>query len=630
MVRVLFVCIKNAGRSQIAEAFAHHLGAGQVEAFSAGSQPASTLNPVVVQALEERGLSVAGSRPKGFADLPAQPFDVVVTMGCGDACPTYPGARRLDWAIADPKDQPLERVRQIRDQIEAHVRALLAEAAPVAPMDAHNQTLLANVHPPDWVNPTPKGRYHLVVIGAGTAGLVTAAGAAALGAKVALIERHLLGGDCLNVGCVPSKAVIRASRAAADVAQAGEFGVQVPAGVKVDFGAAMTRMRQIRAQISHHDSAAHLKAQGVDVYLGQARFIGPEALEVSGQTLRFSRAVIATGARAVHPKIPGLAEAGFLTNETVFNLTERPRHLAVIGGGPIGCELAQAFRRLGSDVTLFHHGAHLLDREDADAAEIVQRAFIREGIHLVFKAKVARVEQRGTEKVLLHETDGHAQPVVVDEILVGAGRAPNVEGLNLEAVGVRYDPKQGITVDDFLRTANPRIYAAGDICMAWKFTHAADAAARIVIENALFRGRKRLSRLVMPWCTYTDPEIAHVGLYERDAQERGIAVTTFVRSFRDVDRAVADGEEEGLVKIHVRRGTDQILGATIVARHAGEMMNELTLAITAKIGLGRLASVIHPYPTQAEAIRQLSDAYQATRLTPVVKRLLKGWLAWTG
>lgn len=503
------------------------------------------------------------------------------------------------------------------------------QQARVLPDDEYNQALVANVYPPDWTNPTPRGRYHLVVIGAGTAGLITAAGAAGLGARVALVERHLMGGDCLNVGCVPSKCIIRSSRVIGELRDAGRFGVRVD-GAEVDFGAVMRRMRQLRARISANDSAArYAQEKAVDVYLGEARFSGSDMVEVGGRTLRFKQAVIATGARAAEPPIPGLGEVGFLTNETVFSLTARPRRLAVIGAGPIGCELAQAFQRLGCEVTLLNDTAHILNREDADAAEIVQRAFVREGIRLVLSAEVLSARRDGGDKVLRFRHAGGEEEVRVDEILVGAGRAPNVEGLNLEGVGVEYDQRQGVKVDDHLRTTNRRILAAGDICMAWKFTHAADFAARIVIQNALFFGRKRLSALHMPWCTYTDPEIAHVGLYERDAAQRGLAVDTYVRPFGEVDRAIADGEEDGFVKVLAKQGSGEILGATVVARHAGEMISELTLAMVAKVGLGTLASVIHPYPTQADAIRQIGDMYNRTRLTPTVKRLFKGLLALT-
>jgi pyruvate/2-oxoglutarate dehydrogenase complex dihydrolipoamide dehydrogenase (E3) component len=505
------------------------------------------------------------------------------------------------------------------------------ESELIAPFDVHNVRLVSYVHPPGWQNPTPAPCYNLVVIGAGTAGLVTAAGAAGLGAKVALIEKHLLGGDCLNVGCVPSKALIRSARAVFDANGGGPFGVRMASPAQVDFPAVMERMRKLRADLSPHDSAERFRKLGVDVFLGKARFAGPNTIEVGGQTLRFKRAVIATGARAIAPPIPGLADAGYQTNETVFNVTQCPARLAVIGGGPIGCELAQAFHRLGSRVVLLHKNAHLLDREDTQAAGIVQRAFIREGITLCLDAKVTRVDRKGGGKVIWYESQGKETSVVVDEILIGTGRAPNVEGLSLEAVGVKCDRSKGVLVNDRLQTTNPRVYAAGDVCLNWKFTHAADFSARIVIQNALFLGRKKASALTMPWCTYTDPEIAHVGLYESrvcGTLGRGIEVDTYVREFKEVDRAVLDGEEDGFVKFHVRKGRDEILGATIVARHAGEMISEVSVAMTAGIGLGKLASVIHPYPTQAEALRQCGDAYNRTRLTPTVKKWMDRWLAW--
>ncbi len=496
----------------------------------------------------------------------------------------------------------------------------------LVPDDRYNQVLVANVSPPGWENPQPSGRYNLVVIGAGTAGLVTAAGAAGLGAKVALIEKHLLGGDCLNYGCVPSKSIIRSSRSAQDVRLACNFGVLVPEGMEVDFPAVMERMRRLRSQISVHDSAMRFKELGVDLFLGQAHFAGKDSVEVEGQTLLFSKAVITTGARAVEPPIEGIAEAGYLTNETVFSLTERPERLAVIGGGPIGCELAQTFQRLGSRVTIIHRGNHLLEREDTDAARILQDAFLREGIQLLLRAKPVKISLADHGAVILYEKDGKEQRLAVDKILAGVGRAPNVEGLNLEAAGVRYDKNNGVIVNDRLQTTNPRIFAAGDICLKYKFTHTADATARIVIQNALFLGYKKLSALTIPWTTFTDPEIAHVGINETDARESGIEVDTFVRRLGDVDRAIVDGEEDGFVKVHVKRGTDRILGATIVARHAGEMISEISLAMVNGLGLKAIANVIHPYPTQAEAIRQVADMYNRTRLTPFAKNVFSFWL----
>ena len=499
----------------------------------------------------------------------------------------------------------------------------------ISPMDEYNTTLVGNVHPPEWVNPQPAERYNLVVIGAGTAGLVTAAGAAGLGARVALIERHLMGGDCLNVGCVPSKCIIRSSRVIGEVRDAARFGIHVPDGVEADFPAVMERMRRLRARISVVDGAQTFRDQkGVDVFIGDGRFTGNDTIEVGGSTLRFKRAVIATGARAAAVPIAGLEEAGYLTNETIFELTKCPSRLIVIGGGPIGCEMAQAFQRLGSQVTLVDMADHILSREDTDAAAVVQKSFDRDGVELVLSATTVSARREGDERILVVEQGGAEREIRGDQILVGVGRAPNVDGLGLEAVGVEHG-KQGVVVDDNLRTTNPQIFAAGDVCMKYKFTHTADFAARIVIQNTLFFGSKKLSALQVPWCTYTEPEIAHVGMYEHDARASGIEIDTYTQPMEDVDRAIADGEEDGFVKIHCRKGSDEIVGATIVARHAGDMISELTLAIVGKVGLGTIASVIHPYPTQAEAIRKLGDAYNRTRLTPFVKRLFERFLAWT-
>jgi pyruvate/2-oxoglutarate dehydrogenase complex dihydrolipoamide dehydrogenase (E3) component len=496
------------------------------------------------------------------------------------------------------------------------------------PDTQENRLLTDNVHPSGWGNPEPAPRYNLVVIGGGTAGLVCAAGAAGLGAKVALVERDLLGGDCLNVGCVPSKALIRASRAVFDARFSDSFGVRGADGIAADFAAVMERMRRLRAGISGHDSARRFRDDlGVDVFLGEGRFVGRDAVEVAGKRLRFARCAVCTGARAATPPMAGLAEAGYLTNETVFSLTELPPRLAVIGSGPIGCELAQTFARFGSRVTIIERGAQILGREDRDAAAVLQAAFVREGIHLEFAAKILNVEKRAAEKVLHLERQGETFDLTVDAILVGIGRAPNVEGLNLEAAGIEYD-KSGVKVNDRLRTSNPHVYAAGDICSQYKFTHMSDAQARILIANALFMGRQKNSALTIPWCTYTDPEIAHVGMYQADAEARGIEVATFTVPFSEVDRAVLDGEAEGFARVHVRKGSDEILGATVVARHAGEMINEITLAIVSRSGLSAVGKTIHPYPTQAEALKKLADAYNRTRLTPRVRRLLESWLKW--
>jgi pyruvate/2-oxoglutarate dehydrogenase complex dihydrolipoamide dehydrogenase (E3) component len=496
------------------------------------------------------------------------------------------------------------------------------------PFDAYNQLLVNNVHPADWANPEPAGRYNLVVLGAGTAGLVSAAGAAGLGARVALVERDFMGGDCLNVGCVPSKALIAAARVAATVRNAGDYGVEVPPGTRVNFAAVMERMRRLRASLSPTDSAARFRSLGVDVFLGSGQFTGPDTVEVAGKGLRFRRAVIATGARASTLPIPGLADAGYLTNETVFALTELPRRLAVIGAGPIGCELAQAFARFGSSVTVLEVAPHILPLEDRDAAALVEDSLARDGIRFVVDCKIHDVQNQDGDRVLRIETGGQKSEVRADAILVGGGRTPNVEGLNLEAAGVTYDAKQGVHVNDRLQTSNPNVYAAGDVCSRYKFTHLSDAHARIVLQNALFFGRAKASALILPWCTYTDPEIAHVGLYEHEAQKQGIAIDTIRQDLAHVDRTVLDGATAGFVKVHLAKGKGQILGATIVAAHAGDLISEITLAMVGKLGAGTLAKTIHPYPTQAEAIKKVGDAYNRTRLTPFVKGLFQKWLAW--
>jgi len=513
---------------------------------------------------------------------------------------------------------------------EANEVSVMGAAPRILPDDAHNQALLRNTRPLHWVNPTPRGRYNLVVIGSGTAGLTAAAGCATMGGRVALIERHLTGGDCLVMGCVPSKGMISAARAAAMVLRkAADYGVQVPPGSTVDFPAVMERMRRLRARISLADSVQRLTEMGVEVFLGSGRFVARDAVDVNGTRLVFSRAVIATGAHAARPPIPGLEEAGCLTNETLFELTELPKRFVVIGGGPIGCEMAQTFQRLGSRVTVIDTASHLLVREDADAAEIVQRAFVREGIQLVFKAKVTRVDVRAGQKIVVVEHEGQTSNVACDAILVGVGRVPNTEGLNLDAAGIRYG-NTGVPVNDFLQTSNPRIFAAGDICAPFQFTHTASALGRMAMVNALFAKPfgGRMSRLVVPWCTYTDPEIAHVGLYERQAKERGERVTTLTVPLADNDRAILDGEDEGFMRVHLREGTERILGATVVAAHAGDLLTYFTLAMSMGKGLSTLAGPIYPYPTQAEAIKRLANLQLQTKLSPTLKRLLAQCLAW--
>ena len=496
------------------------------------------------------------------------------------------------------------------------------------PGDPFDEALRALVHPPAWPNPPAQSRYDLVVVGAGTGGLVSAAIGAALGARVALVERHLMGGDCLNVGCVPSKAILAAARAWTD-ARGAAARVGGPAATgDGHFGAVMERMRRLRAELAPVDSAARFRELGVDVIFGEAVFTGRDRLVVADRALSFRRAIVASGARAAAPPIPGLADAGYLTNETIFTLIDRPPRMAVIGAGPIGCELAQAFARLGVGVTLLSREPQLLPREDPEAAAVVARSLARDGVRYISSADILSVDRAGPERRLRVRHLGAAgadgiETLAVEVVLVAAGRLPNVEGMGLAAAGVAVGPR-GVQVDDRLRTSNRRIYAVGDVSTRFRFTHMADAEARLAVANALFwgMGGGRVSRLVVPWCTYTTPEVAHVGLTAADAAARGAGVETITVPMREVDRAVLDGATEGFVRLHLARGSDRILGATIVAEHAGDLLAEITLAMTRRLGLGALGATIHPYPTRGEAVRKAADQWRRHRLTPRARRFL--------
>lgn len=494
----------------------------------------------------------------------------------------------------------------------------------VVPTDEHNRTLVENVHPEGWENPTPEGRYNLVVLGAGTGGLISAVVAASLGARVALIERHLMGGDCLNVGCVPSKGVISAARAFQGVRESPNFGVRLAGEPEIEFSAVMERMRRIRTEISHHDSAKRYRDEiGVDVYLGEGRFTSKDSIEVDGRTLRFARAIIATGARAAVPQIPGLEEAGYLTNENLFTLTELPKRFAVVGSGPIGCEIAQSFARFGSQVEVVEMADRILPREDEDVAQIVAERFREEGVNLRTSTGLEGVSRRGEARVL-HLAGG--EELEVDQLLVAIGRAPNVVGIGLEEAGVAFDKRRGVSVNSYLQTTNRRIYAVGDVGYQYKFTHAAEATAGIAVQNALFLRTKKVDSLVVPWCTYTAPEVAHVGISESEAAGGNSGIITYTHDLGTVDRARLEGAR-GLVKLHASP-KGKLLGATIVAEHAGEMIGELVLAIEKGLKLSDLNGVIHPYPTQAEAIKRAAAGPLKAKLTPRVKGVLNRWMAW--
>ena len=495
--------------------------------------------------------------------------------------------------------------------------------------DSHDRLLLQQVRPADWINPPPASRYHLVVLGGGPAGLVTAAAAAGLGARVALVESGLLGGDCLVHGCVPSKALLAAAHQATTVQRSSEYGVRIDGDVQVDFEAVMARVRRLRSEISPHDSAARFRSLGVDVFFAHGRFSGPNSIDADGTRLNFSRAVIATGSRPAVPQIPGLSDAGCLTSDTLFQLTKLPQRLAVIGGGPIGVEMAQAFASCGAAVTLIESGPRLLPRDDPDASALLYDRLVRtHSIRILTNARITTVTRQGSERLLSVQTvGGEVTDVTCDELLVAAGRIPRVEGLQAELAGIQTDPRQGVVVNDRLQTTNPAVYAAGDICSDRRFTHAADFMARIVVRNCLFGGRARASRLLIPWCTCTSPEIAHVGI-TAEAAATDSAISTLTQPFSSNDRSVLEGQTEGFVRVHFRRGSDQILGATVVGERAGDLISEITVAMSAGFGLKRLANVIHPYPTHADAIRRLGDQYNRARLTPFVQRLFRTWIRW--
>lgn len=501
---------------------------------------------------------------------------------------------------------------------------------PLLPQDdPHNQLLLQHVRPPDWVNPKPASCYHLVVIGGGTAGLVSAAAAAGLGAKVALVESRLMGGDCLVNGCVPSKALLAAARQATRIRRAKEFGIRIEGHVHVDFHAVMERLRRLRAQISPHDSAERFRNLGVDVFFAQARFKSPNAIDADGTTLNFARAIIATGSQPTRPQIDGLTPTDYLTSDSLFNLTQLPQQLAVIGGGPIGAEMAQAFAACGSAVTLIEAGPRLLPRDDPDAAELLlQHLTNQHGIRILLNTKVTAASRRDSQLILALTSDNRPHTeLACSHVLTAVGRTPRVDGLQTDLAGIRSDPKLGILVNDRLQTSNPAVYAAGDVCSQWRFTHAADFMARTAVRNALFAGNAKLSKLLIPWCTWTSPEIAHVGITPESAAQNP-KLQTLTQPFSANDRAVLDGHPEGFVRVHLRKGSDRILGATIAGEHAGNLICEIAVAISAGCGLKQLASVIHPYPAHADAIRRLGDLHNRTRLTPVVKKLFQTWLNW--
>lgn len=472
-----------------------------------------------------------------------------------------------------------------------------------------------NVFPAGYVPPPPKKKYDLVVIGAGTAGLITAAGAAGLGADVALVESQAMGGDCLNVGCVPSKALIAAAKRYHVVKTDKSDG-------EVAFLQAMQQVREKRAAISVHDSVSRFTGLGVDIFLGKGKFVDDGRIKVDDTILRYNKAVIAVGAKASAPPIPGLEDTPYLTNEKLFELDRRPQLMTIVGAGPIGVEMAQSFARFGTRVQLVEVAPKILIREDQHAAKIIEIQLEKEGIAVHTGLKINRIEGDEDRQKVVAESGGETVVLESDTLLVAAGRKPNTADLGLENVGVDVTDRGLVVVDDNLRTTNKKIFSCGDVASHYQFTHAADFMARIVIQNSLFFGRKRVSDLIIPWVTYSEPEIAHVGAYAQELEERNISYSSFKMDFADVDRSFLEGST-GFCEILADPKSGKIHGATIVHDHAGEFISQITQAMQNRISLGKIASVIYPYPTQAEIIRKIGDAYNRTRLTPFIAKVLK-------
>jgi pyruvate/2-oxoglutarate dehydrogenase complex dihydrolipoamide dehydrogenase (E3) component len=470
-------------------------------------------------------------------------------------------------------------------------------------------------------------RFDLIAIGGGTAGLVTAAGAAALGLRVALVERESLGGDCLWTGCVPSKALIASAKLAHQMRHADELGL-VGASPAHVFGSVMDRMRAAREHIAQHDDPERFRRMGVDVVFGSAELSGADRLTVNGQSLQAKRIVVATGATPTVPPIQGLAEAGYLTHLTAFDQTSLPRRIALLGGGPIGIEFAQVYSRLGAEVTVFEMLPQLLPREEPEAAQAIASALEAEGIVLHLGAKVERVERGAAgEKVVHAGTDsGESIAVPVDEIFVATGRRASTEGLGLERVGVLLE-RGAVKTDAALRSSVPGIWAAGDVAGGPQFTHVADYHAKLVLRNAVFPFSTKLDYTAVPAVTYVDPEVARVGLTEAEARERFGAVQVYRYEMSDLDRAIVDGHGAGFVKIVTRRG-GKIVGATVVASGGGDLLMPLVMAGKQGIKLPKLSPLVYPYPTMSEGIKRAADSYYRQKLAGRTGEWLKRVVRW--
>ena len=484
-----------------------------------------------------------------------------------------------------------------------------------------------------WPRPRRFDR-NLVVIGAGAGGLVSAYIAAAVKAKVTLVEGHKLGGDCLNYGCVPSKALIRSAKMAKQLRQASELGVTQATG-HVDFAAVMARIQNVIRRIEPHDSVERYTALGVQVLQGHARIVSPWLVEVTGadgqkQTLSTRSIVIASGASPLVPPIPGLADTGYLTSDTVWGLTDLPQRLVVLGGGPIGCELAQSFARLGSQVTQVEMAPHLMGREDAEVAALVEASLRADGVTVLTGHRAVRCETVAGQKRLIVQQGDQEVAIPFDQLLCAVGRSPRVTGFGLEELGIPLTPRKTIQTNAYLQTLYPNIYAVGDVAGPFQFTHTAAHQAWYAAVNALFGRFKRFKAdyTVIPWATFTDPEVARVGLSEAEAQEQGIAVEVTRYGIDDLDRAIADGTAHGFVKVLTEPGKDRILGVTIVGEHAGDLLAEFVLAMKHGLGLNKILGTIHIYPTLAEANKYAAGEWKRAHAPQGLLRWVERFHGW--
>jgi len=476
---------------------------------------------------------------------------------------------------------------------------------------------------------------NMVVIGAGSAGLVSSYIAAAVKAKVTLVEKHKMGGDCLNTGCVPSKALIKAARTVNDIHKAKDLGIHV-AEPTIDFPAVMERVRQVIRDIEPHDSVERYSSLGVDCLQGEAKIISPWEVSVDGKTITTRNIVIATGARPFVPPIPGLDQLDYLTSDNLWGINELPKRLLVLGGGPVGCELAQAFSRLGSKVTIVMRRSHLMPREDEDVSEFVRRKFIEEGIEVLTDHQPVSFEIReGENTVLLETTDkstdeNKTKEVSFDKVLVALGRKANTEKLGLENLDIELNPNGTVTVDEYLRSRYPNIYACGDVAGPYQFTHTASHQAWYVAVNALFGRFKKfkVDYSVVPWATFTDPEVAHVGLSEADARAKGIPYEITKYGIDDLDRAIADNTAEGFVKVLTVPGKDKILGATIVGYHAGDLLTEFVTAMKQGLGLKKILGTIHSYPTISEANKFAAGEWSRAHAPQLLLKWVEKFHGW--